>query len=261
MLWMGAKKDLEDAKSRLRAKEREREDAGEAQTVEIKVYKQRIKHLLFEHQAEATEARTEGQVALKLAQEAHRGSEGEVKGDRRDLRAVLREMETSHEDFLKAMKVDQDRSITDLRIEFERETREMQAVYEDRMTRTREELSKGREEEIRAIERRKTKHIAALVSAHEKAFADIKMYYNEITHSNLDLIKTLKDEVEELRTKEALHERNMFAIAQVRGTARARGRRCSPSGWRHATPRRPLEPTRARIAGEQENVRAHAESH
>lgn len=33
--------------------------------------------------------------------------------------------------------------------------------------------------------------------------------------SNLDLIKTLKDEVEELRSKEAMHERSMFAIAQV----------------------------------------------
>jgi len=37
--------------------------------------------------------------------------------------------------------------------------------------------------------------IAALVASHEKAFGDIKTYYNEITHSNLDLIKTLKDEV------------------------------------------------------------------
>jgi ribulose 1,5-bisphosphate carboxylase large subunit-like protein len=83
------------------------------------------------------------------------------------------------------------------------------------MVRARDDLNKTREEEIRTIERRKTKHIAALVAAHEKAFGDIKMYYNEITHSNLDLIKTLKDEVEELRTKEALHERNMFSIAQV----------------------------------------------
>jgi len=33
--------------------------------------------------------------------------------------------------------------------------------------------------------------------------------------SNLDLIKTLKDEVEELRSKEAMHERSMFAIAQA----------------------------------------------
>lgn len=55
---------------------------------------------------------------------------------------------------------------------------------------------------------------AALIATHEKAFGDIKAYYNEITHSNLDLIKTLKDEVDDLRSKEALHERSMFTIAQ-----------------------------------------------
>lgn len=36
-----------------------------------------------------------------MAQETHRGSEAELRSDRRDLKAVLREMETAHEDFLK----------------------------------------------------------------------------------------------------------------------------------------------------------------
>jgi hypothetical protein len=100
-MWIASKKELEEAKSRLRGKEREKEERGEEMSVEVKIYKQRIKHLLFEHQAEATEARTEGIVALKMAQEGHRSSETEVKADRRDLKTVIREMETSHEDFLK----------------------------------------------------------------------------------------------------------------------------------------------------------------
>lgn len=95
----------------------------------------------------------------------------------------------------RALKLEHDRGITDLRLEFERDARELQSLYEDRMVRTREELARAREEEIRGIEKRKSKHIAALVASHEKAFGDIKAYYNEITHSNLDLIKTLKDEV------------------------------------------------------------------
>jgi hypothetical protein len=69
--------------------------------VALQVYKQRIKHLLFEHQAEATTARTEGQVALKLQQERERHSETELKADRRDLKAVIREVEVSHEEYLK----------------------------------------------------------------------------------------------------------------------------------------------------------------
>lgn len=37
----------------------------------------------------------------------------------------------------RALKLEQDRAITDLRIEFERDTRELQMVYEDRMVRGR----------------------------------------------------------------------------------------------------------------------------
>jgi hypothetical protein len=32
---------------------------------------------------------------------------------------------------------------------------------------------------------------------HQKAFADIKNYYNDITHNNLDLIKSKKEEVKD----------------------------------------------------------------
>lgn len=35
-----------------------------------------------------------------------------------------------------------------------------------------------------------------------QAFADIKNYYNDITHNNLDLIKSLKEDVHEMKKKE-----------------------------------------------------------
>jgi hypothetical protein len=38
---------------------------------------------------------------------------------------------------------------------------------------------------------------------HEKAFGEIKNYYNDITHNNLDLIKSLKEEVATLKKEEA----------------------------------------------------------
>ena len=48
---------------------------------------------------------------------------------------------------------------------------------------------------MKAVEAAKNRHISTLVSAHARAFGDIKLYFNEITHSNLDLIKVLKEEV------------------------------------------------------------------
>jgi len=39
------------------------------------------------------------------------------------------------------------------------------------------------------VEERKNLHINELMKKHEKAFGEIKNYYNDITHNNLDLIK------------------------------------------------------------------------
>ena len=70
----------------------------------VQVYKQRVKHLLFEHQNEAAHRKTDGQIALKLSQEDHRSGEAELKADKRSQKVELKEMQLSHEDYLKALK-------------------------------------------------------------------------------------------------------------------------------------------------------------
>lgn len=56
----------------------------------------------------------------------------------------------------------------------------------------REEMDLRRKVEIQEVEERKNVHVSELMKKHEKAFTEIKCYYNDITHNNLDLIKTLK---------------------------------------------------------------------
>jgi hypothetical protein len=100
-LWIVAKKALEDKKAELRNKEREMQDIEERHAVEIKVYKQRVKHLVFEHHTERTEVKTTGQGSLKLAQDDHRESEQELRQDLRSLVQIRKEMEVSHETYLR----------------------------------------------------------------------------------------------------------------------------------------------------------------
>merc|ERR1712070_1220979 len=64
------------------------------------------------------------------------------------------------------------------------------------------------------IEERKNNHINELMKKHEKAFGEIKNYYNDITHNNLDLIKSLKGEVSDMKKREASNEKLMYEIAQ-----------------------------------------------
>jgi hypothetical protein len=68
------------------------------------------------------------------------------------------------------------------------------------------------------------------MQSHEKKFAEIKNYYNDITHSNLDLIRSLKEEVADMKHTEASDQKLMYEIAQVRVRACARGR--AVAQWR-----------------------------
>lgn len=82
--------------------------------------------------------------------------------------------------------------ITNLRSDFERQAREIELKYDRKMKALREELDLRRKTEIHEIEERKNSQINTLMKNHEKAFSDIKNYYNDITLNNLALINTLK---------------------------------------------------------------------
>lgn len=68
------------------------------------MYKQKVKHLLYEHQNNISELKAESAVALKLAQDDHRGEEMDLRKDKRALKVSLKEQELSHEDIIKNLK-------------------------------------------------------------------------------------------------------------------------------------------------------------
>ena len=69
---------------------------------------------------------------------------------------------------------------------------EIEFKYEKKMVMLRQELDLQRKREIKETEERSNSHIATLKENHEKAFSNIKNYYNDITLNNLALMNTLK---------------------------------------------------------------------
>lgn len=70
----------------------------------FQVYKQKVKHLLFEHQNNISDLKADNVCALKLAQEDHREEEKKLRKDKRGLKVTLKEEELSHEDIIKNLK-------------------------------------------------------------------------------------------------------------------------------------------------------------
>jgi hypothetical protein len=183
---------LAQAKAEQLNKDRELEELEEKHQVEIKVYKQKVKHLLYEYQNNIAHLQGDSEKSLQLDREAATQKESQLKKDKRALKLELKEFELSHEDIIKNLKQKNDQEITLLRSDFERQAKELYTKYEKKMRVIRDELELKRKNEIHEIEERKNGQINALMKNHDKAFTEIKNYYNDITLNNLALINSLK---------------------------------------------------------------------
>eukprot|EP01063_Lacrimia_lanifica_P020331 TRINITY_DN27659_c0_g1_i1.p1 TRINITY_DN27659_c0_g1~~TRINITY_DN27659_c0_g1_i1.p1 ORF type:complete len:453 (+),score=259.31 TRINITY_DN27659_c0_g1_i1:67-1425(+) len=212
--WEITKKELDQVKAALRNKEREKDEMRERHQVEMKVYKQKVRHLLYEHKVQIAQLNTEAERALKGKLEEHIEKEGDHK---KDLRHQLREkkaQELEHKDQIHRMNLNNYKQLTIFKQAHERQMKEIQAKYEKKIKTLREEMEQRRKMEIDDIEKRKTDHVKELMAQHDKAFQDIRDYYNDITASNLENIKNLKEMVNTMKQTEAREEKKMFDIAQ-----------------------------------------------
>jgi hypothetical protein len=187
--WAGVKQLIEARRADVRKKDVLLSEQAAAQAVEIKLHKQRVRELLSSNAKATVGERVAALRALKTGGDKAAEGERELRADLRDAAVALKEIEVGHEELLRVFKLENDKAITTLRFSFEAQARELASLYVDRMRRTRDDLNLDRETSVAALEARKSAHTGAMLAAHERAFSDMKAYFNDITHSSLDLIK------------------------------------------------------------------------
>jgi hypothetical protein len=72
--------------------------------------------------------------------------------------------------------------------------------YKNKMKLLRDTMELKRKEAIERIEHKKNESIQRLVGDHERKYKEIKEYYSEITGINMDLIQSLKIELNDMRS-------------------------------------------------------------
>lgn len=187
--WAGVKQLIEARRADCRRKDAALIEQRAAQAVEVKLHKQRVRELLSSNAKVTVGERVAALRAFKTGGDKAASGERELRADLRDAVIALKEIEVGHEELLRVLKLENDKAITTLRFSFEAQARELAALYVDRMRRTRDDMNSEREVGVASLELRKAAHTGAMLAAHERAFADMKGYFNDITHSSLDLIK------------------------------------------------------------------------
>merc|ERR1711959_577410 len=97
---------------------------------------------------------------------------------------------------------------------FDKDEKKLEVDYDNKLEALRDELELRRKVELHELEERKSLHMNTLIENHQNAFAEIKNYYNAITQDNLSLTKSLKEEVVDMKKKDADNEKVMLKISQ-----------------------------------------------
>uniref|UniRef100_A0A0G4F4S0 Growth arrest-specific protein 8 domain-containing protein n=1 Tax=Chromera velia CCMP2878 TaxID=1169474 RepID=A0A0G4F4S0_9ALVE len=210
--WIIEKKGKDDRMADLRAKEREQQDLDEKHQIELKVFKQRLKHLRYHETDAQISQQIDVETALQQLEEEHRERESDLQRDSRALTEELKETQESHDRTLRMMRLTQDKQVFALRNEFEAKAKDLQAKYKQHLQNMRDDMDEQRKRELARIEDVKNQHVAEVMLHNSIDFAAIKHYYLDRTSSNLDLIKRLKEDHEELKRGEAKDAKTMLDL-------------------------------------------------
>ncbi|KAF1325857.1 Sporangia induced dynein regulatory complex protein, partial [Globisporangium splendens] len=208
------KTEIQDHENQIMSKDREMEIMEDNHRVEVRVYVQKVKHLEYEHKNNLKRVQADATGHLDEEHDLHQHRETVLRSTKQSLRLELKERELSNEDEIDQMKQAHEKNLMKLREQFEKNNAAFEERCQQRLRELQESLELRRKVDIHEIEERKNLHINDLMKNHEKAFTQIKNYYNDITKDNLRLIDSLKNEITAMKKKAAANAKLMHDVSQ-----------------------------------------------
>jgi len=191
--------EVRDVQSRVAARDRDMELLEENHRVELRVYLQKVRHLEYEHRHALRSVGEDTQHHDAAEREHHEARTHTLKRAKNDIRKDLGEREISNAEEVTILREQHAKNLKRLRLEFEEEVHDLGLKCQKRLSALDVDLRMRRKVHIHEIEERKNLHINDLIRNHDKAFGQMKQYYNTITSDNLKLITSLKTEVRDMR--------------------------------------------------------------
>ena len=136
--------------------------------LDIDLYKEKIKHLLFEQQDELTQQKTQTERELESLRELHRSEESEIVVGRREHFCRAKETELSHEEFLRKLMEEHGDCVAALRREYRQRSAEVALRSERLMKGARDEIDKKKRDGLKSLEERKDIQTKEVMRRHEQ---------------------------------------------------------------------------------------------
>merc|ERR1719316_2532285 len=182
--------------------------------VHIKVHEQKVQNLEYEHKNSKRQVTQEGEMGVQKEKDIHTDNVVRMNREKMNIKRELKDQQLENEEDVKMLRQGFAKSLGKLRETFEQNHKALESQYEEQVQQLRIDLELKAKVEVHEIEERKNQHINELLFNHQEAFDEIKTYYNDITHDNLQLIRELKDEITGMREREKTNQKRMALLTQ-----------------------------------------------
>ncbi|CCW66974.1 unnamed protein product [Phytomonas sp. Hart1] len=212
-MWAITKKELSNEEARLSNTESELVELERNHQIEMKVYKQKVRHLLYGQKLSVKQLKEESDAALQQAEVLHEKIMTEIYSKKQlHSKEMQTALETNADYIMEQHDTHQYMVSVTKKQNHEKELARLQSSYEAKLVSLREDLELRRRAEVNDIEERWNEHINHLIHQHDEKFAEMKSYYNNITKNKLVIIQALKDEIVNMKKNDVNNETLIYDI-------------------------------------------------
>ncbi|KAK5935219.1 hypothetical protein CgunFtcFv8_020601 [Champsocephalus gunnari] len=197
--WKITERQLEEVKAEQKNFDQDIEEDEGRHQVEIKVYKQKMKHLLCEHQNTISELRADALVSTQAGQKEQGQLEAQL---HKDMKAIMVDkQEHDNENLVKELDLTNAEEITEIRDSLEKKLAGIQAKYEKKMDSLPLELYNMRKQETSQREALWNIHINNVIEDHNQTFKEAKALVDSMPQ-DLDTNDTVKLLIQAMKCKQ-----------------------------------------------------------
>lgn len=215
--YSNTKNEIQENESQIRNYETKMENMEEQHKVMIKVYMQKVKHLEYEHDQDRTKVKLEAEKSMTDEREYNTNTEKDMKKDKSEKKIQYGDNDNANLSEIESVEEDLKTKLTEVDEVLKASKKELIANYERKLGNLKKELELRLKVEIHEIEERKNQHYNDLMKNHEKAFRDMKDYYNDITRENLELIRVHKENLAEVNNSILMNQSQIDVLKITNG--------------------------------------------
>ena len=204
--------DIEAVTSQLMILDLNSEQAAEDHSAKVKAFHHRAIALAAESQTMRDGIKVDTVNRLNQSRDEYSKSLSDKLQERILITAAIDEEQTEHDEEIANLQVVYANNLVALRSQFEQQHKALEKQLDDRHAGLAEELDLRHRVDVHELEERKNQHLAELYTNHQEAFKQIKDYYKEITYDNVQLIRKLQSDIEQMKANEKTVQQNNFQL-------------------------------------------------